>query len=101
MSKGPLAVRWGPVPALAPQAGVVETVRVEVVNAGTVRWGDRIRLAYHWLDDRGNPIVWDGDRTVAPHLAPGERAAVDARVRGPMPPGPYRLAFDMVAEQRA
>ena len=101
MSKGPLAVRWGPVPALAPQAGVVETVRVEVVNAGTVRWGDRIRLAYHWLDDRGNPIVWDGDRTVAPHLAPGERAAVDASVRGPMPPGPYRLAFDMVAEQRA
>src|SRR5256714_262304 len=60
-----------------------------------------MRLAYHWLDDRGNPIIWDGERTPVPRLAPGEQAAVDARVRGPMPPGPYRLAFDMVAEQRA
>src|SRR5262249_56507175 len=37
----------------------------------------------------------------APPLAPGERAAVDMLVRGPIPPGPYRLAFDMVAEARA
>jgi len=101
VSKGPLAVRWGPVPELAPQAGVVHNVRLELENAGTVVWGDRIRLAYHWLDDRGNPIVWDGLRTLVPHLAPGERATVEAAVRGPMPPGPYRLAFDLVAEQRA
>jgi len=101
VSKGPLAVRWGPVPELAPQAGVVQTVTVELENAGTITWGDRVRLAYHWLDARGNPIVWDGERTLVPHLAPGERATVEASVRGPMPPGPYRLAFDMVAEQRA
>jgi hypothetical protein len=101
VSKGPLAVRWGPVPGLAPQAGVVESVRIELQNAGTIAWGDRVRLAYHWLDDRGNPIVWDGQRTAVPHLAPGERATVDAAVRGPMPPGPYRLAFDLVAEHRA
>jgi hypothetical protein len=79
----------------------VQTVRLELENAGTIAWGDRIRLAYHWLDHRGNPIVWDGERTLVPQLAPGERAVVDAAVRGPMPPGPYRLAFDMVAEQRA
>jgi hypothetical protein len=101
VSKGPLAVRWGPGPELAPQAGVAETVRIELANAGTVAWGDRIRLAYHWLDDRDNAIVWDGDRTAVPHLVPGGRAAVEARVRAPMPPGRYRLAFDMVAEQRA
>jgi len=101
VSKGPLAVRWGPAPTLAPQAGVVQTVRVELANAGTVAWTDQTRLAYHWLDARGNPIVWDGVRTPVPHLAPGEQAAVDATVRAPMPPGPYRLAFDMVAEQRA
>src|SRR5262249_43526616 len=45
--------------------------------------------------------VWDGVRTAAPGLAPGEGATVDVLVRGPIPPGPYRLAFDLVAETRA
>jgi hypothetical protein len=94
-------VRWGAPPAIAPQAGAVERVRVEVENAGTVPWRPGVRLAYHWLDSRDNPIVWDGVRTAAPPLAPGERAAVEAHVRAPIPPGPYRLAFDMVAEGRA
>ena len=101
MSKGPLAVSWGPTPAPAPQAGVVESVSVTLANSGSVRWGEGINLAYHWLDGRGNPIVWDGRRTEVPRLAPGEEVTVDAKVRGPMPPGPYRLAFDMVAEHRA
>jgi hypothetical protein len=60
-----------------------------------------VKLAYHWLDDRDNPIVWDGTRTDVPRLRPGESTVVQASVRGPMPPGPYRLAFDMVAEHRA
>jgi hypothetical protein len=94
-------VRWGAAPEPAPQAGVVEALRLEVSNAGTVPWNDQVKLAYHWLDARDNPIVWDGTRTSAPPLAPGETALVEARVRGPMPPGPYRLAFDMVAEHRA
>jgi hypothetical protein len=99
--KGPLAVRWAARPAAAPQAGAVETVRVELENAGTVAWRPGVNLAYHWLDDRDNPIVWDGERTPAPPLAPGERGVVEAKVRAPIPPGPYRLAFDMVAENRA
>lgn len=94
-------MRFGAAPDPAPQAGVVETLRVELSNEGTVRWSDQIKLAYHWLDGRGNAIVWDGRRTDVPHLAPGESAAVEAAVRGPMPPGPYRLAFDLVAEHRA
>src|SRR5438067_6546528 len=101
MSKGPLAVRWGEAPAVAPQAGAVEVVRVEVENVGSVGWRTGVRLAYHWLDARGNPIVWDGDRSPAPALAPGEGATVEAKVRAPLPPGPYRLAFDMVAEHSA
>jgi hypothetical protein len=76
-------------------------VRVELTNAGTIAWRPDIFLAYHWLDDRDNPIVWDGTRTPAPPLAPGESATVEARVRAPIPPGPYRLAFDLVAEYRA
>jgi len=74
---------------------------VQVENAGTVRWGGGIFLAYHWLDDHGNPIVWDGIRTTLPPLAPGEHATVEPRVRGPIPPGRYRLALDLVAEHRA
>lgn len=101
MSKGPLAVRFGAAPTPAPRAGAVELVPVEVENAGSIGWRDGIALAYHWLDARDNAIVWDGDRTPVPALAPGEHATVAARVRAPIPPGPYRLAFDMVAELRA
>jgi hypothetical protein len=101
MSQGPLAVRFGPAPQVCVQAGAVTTVRLEVENTGSIAWRDRIGVAYHWLDRRDNPIVWDGRRTPAPPLAPGERATVEVQVRGPIPPGPYRLAFDVVAEHRA
>ena len=101
MAKGPLAVRWGDWTLDEPHAGAVGLARVELENAGTVAWRDGIRLAYHWLDDRDNPIVWDGERTPLPELAPGERATVEARVRAPIPPGRYRFAFDLVAEHRA
>jgi hypothetical protein len=74
---------------------------VALENAGTVAWRDGILFGYHWLDDRDNPIVWDGERTPLPPLAPGESISVDARVRAPMPPGRYRLALDLVAEHRA
>src|SRR6185437_5976911 len=97
----PLAVRFGSWTLDDVQAGAVGTARVELENAGTIRWGDAIRLSYHWLDDRGNPIVWDGIRTPLPPLEPGERTAVDARVRAPIPPGRYRFALDLVAEHRA
>ena len=98
---GPLAVRWGAAPTLAPQAGAVSRVAVDVENAGTIAWHDGINAAYHWLDAHDNPIVWDGRRTPAPHLGPGERGTVELFVRAPIPPGPYRLAFDLVAEYRA
>ena len=84
-----------------PHAGAVARVQVELENAGTIPWRTGVSLAYHWLDDRDNPIIWDGERTAAPALEPGARGAVEATVRAPIPPGPYRLAFDMVAENRA
>lgn len=101
MSKGPLVVSWGEWRLDPPQAGALSTALVELGNAGTVPWRDEIKLAYHWLDDRGNPIVWDGIRTRLPRLSPRERATVEAGVRAPIPPGRYRLAFDLVAEHRA
>ena len=101
MSKGPLAVHWGAPPEVIAHAGAVARVQVELANAGTIAWRTGVNLAYHWLDDRDNPIVWDGRRTPAPPLLPGERGTIVADVRAPIPPGPYRLAFDMVAENRA
>jgi len=101
MTQGPLAVRFGSWALDEPQAGALGSASVELENAGTIRWGDSIRLSYHWLDDRDNPIVWDGVRTQLPPLEPGERATVDARVRAPIPPGRYRFAFDVVVEHRA
>jgi Ig-like domain from next to BRCA1 gene len=99
--KGPLAVRYGAPPAVAPEAGTRSTVRLEVENAGAQRWNSDVFVSYHWLDARDNPIVWDGVRTEAPALVPGERAAVEVALRAPIPPGRYRLAFDLVAEDRA
>lgn len=101
MTTGPLAVRWGTAPRLAPEAGTIVSPEVTVENAGSVTWQPGISIASHWLDLRGNPIVWDGPRNPAPPLAPGERATVPVRIRVPIPPGRYRLAFDVVAEFRA
>lgn len=103
MAKGPLAVRFGGFPDTAPQAGALERVQLQVENTGSVSWRAALGLqvSYHWLDIRGNPIVWDGLRTPAPPLDPGGRQLVEVDVRAPIPPGSYRLAFDLVAEHRA
>jgi hypothetical protein len=95
---GPLAVRWHAYELEPVQAGALSRARVSLENAGTAAWRD-LNVSYHWLDDRGNPIVWDGIRH-AVSAAPGERVQRDLQVRGPIPPGRYRLAFDLVDEDR-
>jgi hypothetical protein len=95
---GPLAVRWLAIDVPDMHAGTRANVRVRLENAGAATWRD-LHLSYHWLDERGNPIVWDGIRTPVA-LGRGEQGDVDATVRGPIPPGRYRLAFDLVDEYR-
>jgi hypothetical protein len=80
------------------QAGVVGHARVTLENAGAAAWRG-LDVSYHWLDDRGNPIVWDGLRH-AISAEPGERLEREVQVRGPIPPGRYKLAFDLVEEGR-
>jgi len=88
------------------QAGALVTAQVEVENIGTAPWRTRghedgLFLSYHWLDDRDNPIVWDGRRTaLAQIVAPGETLRQELAIRAPIPPGPYRLAVDLVEEHR-
>src|SRR5262249_42303167 len=55
---GPLAVRWLAYEVPRLRAGARHDCRVALANAGSAAWQD-VKLAYHWLDDRGNPIVWD------------------------------------------
>jgi hypothetical protein len=95
---GPLAVRWLDVVLPDVQAGATATLAVKLENAGSAPWRG-LNLSYHWLDERGNPIVWDGIRTPI-DAAPGERRKLTAPMRGPIPPGPYRLALDLVDEHR-
>lgn len=85
-----------------PRAGARTRARVTVENAGSAPWREDVLASYHWLDDRGNAIVWDGLRTPLPGVVePGRRVEVDLALRAPMPPGRYRLALDLVAEGRA
>jgi hypothetical protein len=102
---GPLAVRWLAYDLPALRAGTEATVEVALRNAGLATWRSRgdlgVKLAYHWLDDRGNPIFWDGPRVdFGAPVEPGDEVEVALTVTGPRPPGRYRLAFDLVEEQR-
>jgi hypothetical protein len=95
---GPLAARWLGYELEPPQAGTLTRARVALENAGSAPWRN-LNLSYHWLDERGNPIIWDGLRHEV-SAAPGERVEKDIQLSGPIPPGRYRLAFDLVDEQR-
>jgi hypothetical protein len=103
---GPLVVRWLSVEHGPVEAGAERTATVAAVNEGTATWRTRgpaegLFLAYHWLDERGNPIVWDGERTPFERpVEPGEVLRQRMTLRGPVPPGRYRLAVDLLEEHR-
>ena len=103
---GPLVVQWRELELGAVDAGAELLATIDVENAGTAAWRSRgpqegIFLAYHWLDERGNAIVWDGERTpLARTVEPGESVRQEIAIRGPIPPGRYRLAIDLVEENK-
>jgi hypothetical protein len=88
------------------EAGALQRATVEAENAGSAPWrslgpDEGVFIAYHWLDERGNAIVWDGERTPLEHtVEPGDALSQTMHVRGPVPPGRYRLALDLVIEHR-
>lgn len=99
----PLAVRWLAYELPELRAGAVAWGHVEVENVGGQTWmhDGGPALSYHWLDDRGNAIVWDGYRSpLAESVAPGERTRAELAVRAPIPPGRYSLSIDLVEEGR-
>ena len=102
---GPLAVRWRAYRVPQIRAGEPAVAHVLLENAGSAPWRSRgregVQLATHWLDPLGNPIVWDGERTpFSEPVRPGESLEAKLHLVGPRPPGPYRLAFDLIEEHR-
>ena len=103
---GPLVARWLAVSHDPVEAGTLLRVAVEAENAGSAPWRTRgaedgLFLSYHWLDERGNAIVWDGLRTpLRETVPPGGTLRTELPVRAPIPPGRYRLAVDLVEEHR-
>ena len=96
----PIGVTWGAHELPEFRAGTLVMARVELENVGDTPWrGDRFAVSYHWLDELGNAIVWDGFRTEV-RLEPGESTSLDVAVRAPIPPGRYRLSIDLVDENR-
>ena len=105
VNAGPLAARWLAHELGPARAGATAQARIAVENAGSATWRSRgrtgVRLAYHWLDPLGNPLVWDGMRTALPHaVGPGEAVELEVPVAAPRPPGHYVLSFDLVEEYR-
>jgi hypothetical protein len=59
-------------------------------------------LSYHWLDERGKPVIYDGIRTeLFPPLPPGRTFVYAVNVIAPDQPGEYRLRLSVVQEQVA
>lgn len=91
---------------LAADTGATVTVPLAVTNTGRVTWDPTavpsFRLSYHWLHATEDLVVeWEGIRTdFAGPVQPGERVALEARVRAPRQPGTYRLMWDVEQEQQ-
>ena len=94
-----------PPTALTMPAGTVTTVPITVRNTGLRDWPDLgdnpVHLSYHWVAPDGEEIlVWDGARTRLPGaVAAGETVTLPAVIDGRVPPGRYRLQWDLVQEQ--
>src|ERR1700704_1753234 len=93
---GPLVARWLALERAPVEAGALQRPVVEVENRGTAAWrtrgdDDGLFLAFHWLDERGNAIVWDGTRTpLEREVAPGETLRQGGAGGGGGPPRPPR-----------
>lgn len=101
---GPFDVRYGEYRGPR-EAGTGEQIMasVQLMNEGWNDWSsDRepaVFTSYHWLDDKGHIVDFDGQRTPLPRtIAAGETCEVALAVRAPSRPGRYRLAVDLVRE---
>ncbi len=84
-------------------AGAEMPVEIRVTNTGLRPWlasGDQaVRLGYHWFDENGNTVLWDGARAaLSGDVSTGQAATLNVDVRAPQTNGTYTLAWDLVRE---
>ena len=97
---GPLAVRWLACSVGEVRAGALAAARVELENAGLAAVARRRERVVPLARRAGQPDRL-GRRCARPwSCLPGGSAELELRLRGPIPPGTYRLAFDLVDEGR-
>jgi 4-amino-4-deoxy-L-arabinose transferase-like glycosyltransferase len=78
----------------------VTTYRVRVRNGSSRTVSNNVHLSYHWRHPDGSVVVWDGERAeLVTWPAPGGEGTLEIGVRSNVPPGEYRLAFDLVDER--
>ena len=91
-----------PVSSMLP--GEQATIGVSIVNRSEQVWvGDSFRpvnLSYHWLNDSGEILVFDGMRTPLPAggIAPGQTLNTETQVLAPHEAGNYTLVLTLVQE---
>jgi hypothetical protein len=90
---------------LIPAIGIGQTVSVPVTinNVGqgifSATSSTPVDLGYHWYDQAGKLVVWDGLRTKMPaDLQPGASVLLQAQVQSPPDGGTYQLRFDLAQE---
>jgi hypothetical protein len=76
------------------------TVPLTIQNTGKLPWlKGLVNVAYHWYDERGKLVVWDGARSALPaDLAPGKQTTLEVRVLPPPRAGRFKLVYDLVWE---
>lgn len=80
-------------------SGESATYRVTVRNESLVPWPQGVHLGYHWRRASGGGVEETGRRTlVVGSPGPGEETTLSAAVLADVPPGSYRLTFDLVIE---
>jgi lipoteichoic acid synthase len=88
-------------PVLEIEAGTTVSVPLVIANDGAREWSpDRgFFLSYHWLDEHGSAVVWDGRRTAfAGTVGSGAVVSLVASVEAPPANGRFALVWDVVRE---
>jgi cell division septation protein DedD len=91
-------------------SGKTVSADITVKNVSPVTWPSKpdkkdryaVNLSYHWLNQKGAPVVFEGLRTPLPRdLKPGDSVKLNATIQAPAKPGKYTLEVTLVQEQAA
>jgi hypothetical protein len=82
--------------------GVYDLI-VIVENNSIYWWGGNVapvKLCYHWFDQEGDAVIFDGIRTELPNegIGPGEKVKLKMRIKVPDCSGTYKLQLTLIQE---